>query len=107
MRLAADLLLLLGAAFALLGAFGLIRMPDVYNRIQAGTKAVTLGAIAFLIGVGLLYPHWWPKLVCIGGFVLFTSPVSSSTIARAIYMAGVKPWERARSAAAGNEGADK
>ncbi len=66
-------------------------MPDVYNRIQAATKAVTLGALAFLIGVGLLYPGWWAKLVCIGGFVLFTSPVSSSTIARALFIAGVNP----------------
>lgn len=92
MRLAADIFLLIGAAFALLGALGLIRMPDVYNRIQAGTKAVTLGALAFLIGVGLLHPEWWAKLVCIGGFVLFTSPVSSSTIARALYLSGVRPW---------------
>ena len=93
MRLLADILLLIGAVFSLLGALGLMRMPDVYNRIQAATKAVTLGALAFLIGVGLLYPGWWAKLVCIGGFVLFTSPVSSSTIARALYIAGVKPWQ--------------
>jgi multicomponent Na+:H+ antiporter subunit G len=101
MRLAADLLLLLGAGFAMLGALGLLRMPDVYNRIQAGTKAVTLGAIAFLVGAGLLYPHWWAKLVCIAGFVLFTSPVSSSAIARAIYLAGVRPWRVPRVASDG------
>ncbi|NCA68844.1 MAG: monovalent cation/H+ antiporter subunit G [Sphingobacteriia bacterium] len=95
MRLLADLFLLIGAIFCLLGALGLVRMPDVYNRIQAGTKAVTLGALAFLIGAALLYPQWWAKLLCILGFVLFTSPVSSSTIARAVHLAGVKPW-RAR-----------
>jgi len=105
MRLAADLMLLLGAAFALFGALGLIRMPDVYNRIQAGTKAVTLGAVAFLVGVGLLQPDWWAKLVCIGGFILFTSPVSSSTIARAIYLSGVRPWEASSRAPAETEGA--
>ncbi|MEA3276244.1 MAG: monovalent cation/H(+) antiporter subunit G [Pseudomonadota bacterium] len=92
MRLAADLFLLLGAAFALLGALGLLRMPDVYNRIQAGTKAVTLGALSFLIGVGLLHPEWWTKLLCIAGFILFTNPVGSSTIARALYLSGVRPW---------------
>jgi multicomponent Na+:H+ antiporter subunit G len=96
MRFLADLFLLVGAAFSLLGAVGLLRMPDVYNRIQAGTKAVTLGAVAFLIGVGLLYPAWWAKLVCIGGFILFTSPVSSSTIARALYLSGVRPWRTGR-----------
>jgi multicomponent Na+:H+ antiporter subunit G len=92
MRFVADLFLLLGAAFLLLGALGLLRMPDVYNRIQAGTKAVTLGALSVLLGVGLLHPAWWTKLLCIGGLILLTSPVSSSTIARALYLAGVHPW---------------
>lgn len=93
MRLLADIFLLAGALFAFLAALGLIRMPDVYNRIQAGTKAATLGVIAILTGVGLLYPQWWAKLLCIAGFVLFTSPVGSSTIARSIYLAGVRPWK--------------
>lgn len=93
MRLIADLFLLLGAAFLLLGAVGLLRMPDVYGRIQAGTKAVTLGALSVLVGVGFLHPEWWAKLLCIGGFILFTNPVGSSTIARALYLAGVRPWQ--------------
>jgi multicomponent Na+:H+ antiporter subunit G len=93
MRLLADLFLILGGAFLLLGALGLLRMPDVYGRIQAGTKAVTLGAVSFLIGVGFLHPGWWPKLLCIGGFILFTNPVGSATIARALYLAGVRPWQ--------------
>jgi len=95
MRLAADILLLIGAAFALLGALGILRMPDVYNRIQAGTKAVTLGALAFLIGVVC----WSPAGGQAGlhrGFVLFTSPVSSSTIARALYISGSDPGVRPR-----------
>ena len=82
-------MLLLGAAFCLLGALGLIRMPDVYNRIQAGTKAVTLGSLALLVGVGFRQPEWWPKLLLIGLFILLTNPVGSSTIARALYRAGV------------------
>ena len=94
MRLAADIFLLVGGLFAFLGALGLLRMPDVYTRIQAGTKAVTLGVLSFLIGIGLLYPDWWTKLLCIGGFVLLTNPVSSSTITRAFYLAGVQPWQQ-------------
>lgn len=93
MRLIADIFLLVGAVFAFLGALGLLRMPDVYNRIQAGTKAVTLGALSFLVGLGLLHPEWWTKLVCIGGFILFTNPGGASTIARALYLAGVQPWQ--------------
>mgnify|MGYP002641988530 CR=1 FL=1 len=95
MRLIADIFLLLGAAFCFLAALGLIRMPDVYNRIQVGTKSATLGTMAIILGVGILHPEWWGKLVCICGFILFTSPVSSSTIARAIYKSGIKPWQQA------------
>lgn len=94
MRLIADIVLLLGAIFCFLGALGLIRMPDVYNRIQAGTKSATLGLIAIIAGVGLLHPEWWSKLLCITGFVLFSNPVSSSVLARAVYKSGLKPWSR-------------
>jgi multicomponent Na+:H+ antiporter subunit G len=93
MRLLADLLLLAGALLCLLAALGILRMPDVYNRIQAGTKASTLGVLCVLAGVGLLQPDWWPKLAAIAGFILFTSPVGSSTLARAFHRAGVKVWQ--------------
>jgi multicomponent Na+:H+ antiporter subunit G len=92
MNVAGSLLILIGSLFCFLGALGLVRMPDVYNRIQTGTKAVTLGVLATLLGVGLLHPDWWPKLIAIGGFLLMTNPVGSSVIARALYKAGVQPW---------------
>jgi multicomponent Na+:H+ antiporter subunit G len=105
MKLAGDLFLLLGGAFCFLGALGLLRMPDVYNRIQAGTKAVTLGSLALLLGIGLRQPEWWPKLLVIALFILLTNPVGSSTIARALYRVGVRPWgtERARCGAQAEE----
>ncbi len=107
MRLVADLFLLVGGLFCLLGALGLLRMPDVYNRIQAGTKAATLGALAFILGVGLLQPEWWAKLLCIAGFILLTNPIGSSTIARALYLSGVRPWtaQGSRPSAAAPNGA--
>ncbi|WP_177428076.1 cation:proton antiporter, partial [Candidatus Venteria ishoeyi] len=49
MQLLANILLLIGSIFLFLGALGLVRMPDVYNRIQAGTKATTLGALTVLL----------------------------------------------------------
>jgi multicomponent Na+:H+ antiporter subunit G len=100
MRLLADILLLIGAAFTLLGALGLVRMPDVYNRIQAGTKAVTLGALSLLLGVALIYPAWWSKLLIIAVMILITNPLGSSTIARALLIAGVQPWRKPASASA-------
>lgn len=94
MRLLADIVLLTGAVFTLLGALGLLRMPDVYNRIQAGTKAVTLGSLSLILGIGLLYPQWWSKLLVIALLILITNPLGSSTIARALLMAGVTPWKK-------------
>lgn len=87
-------LMLVGAVFMLLGAIGLIRMPDVYNRIQAATKTVTLGTLALVLGVFARHPEWGPKLAVILLFVLITSPVGSSTIARAALRSGVRPWLR-------------
>jgi multicomponent Na+:H+ antiporter subunit G len=99
MNLAGDLFLLIGCVFMALGSLGLIRMPDVYNRLQAGTKAATLGTIAVLIGIGFHHPDWWAKLLVIAGFVLFTNPVGSSTIARAALKTGIEPLRGADSKA--------
>ena len=92
MSVFADIFLVIGCAFIAIGSLGLLRMPDVYNRLQAGTKAATLGAMALLLGIGLHHPDWWPKLLVIAGFILFTNPVGSSTIARAARITGIKPW---------------
>ena len=45
------ILIALGVFFDLVGALGLLRLPDVYNRLQAATKCVTLGTLFILIGV--------------------------------------------------------
>jgi multicomponent Na+:H+ antiporter subunit G len=80
-----GLLLLGGTAFLLLGGLGMVRMPDAFNRIQAGTKATTLGTILSLAGVALLRPEWGLKLLLIGFFLLFTNPLSSQVLARAAH----------------------
>ena len=103
MTAAGYALLVIGAAFCFLGGLGVLRMPDVYNRIQAGTKAVTLGTLSIIIGVALLQPAWWPKLVALAGFVLLTSPVGSSTIARALLRVGVQPWKKSSPGEVGND----
>lgn len=76
---------LLGSVFLFLGALGLVRMPDLFNRIQAGTKASTLGTFLTLIGLLLIVPEWWGKLILLMIFILITNPVSSHVLARAAY----------------------
>lgn len=84
-----GLLLVAGAIFLLLGGLGLVRMPDVFNRIQAGTKATTLGTLFSLAGFACLQPEWAIKLFLIGLFVLFTNPLSSQVLARAAHRSGI------------------
>lgn len=85
MEIIGGLLLIAGAAFLFFGGLGLVRMPDVFNRIQAGTKATTLGTILGLAGVACMRPEWGLKLLLIGLFLLFTNPLSSQVLARAAH----------------------
>lgn len=83
-----GLLLVSGAAFLFFGGLGLVRMPDLFNRIQAGTKATTLGTLLTLAGIACLEPAWGLKLLLIGLFILFTNPLSSQVLARAAHRIG-------------------
>lgn len=83
-----GLFLVAGASFLLLGSLGLVRMPDIYNRIQAGTKATTLGTLLTLLGVAFFQPAWSLKLLLIGIFLIFTNPLSSQILARAAHRSG-------------------
>lgn len=84
-----------GAAFALLGALGLLRMPDVFTRMQASTKASTLGLGCLLIGAALQLGDFasFIRVISIGAFILLTTPVAAHVIARASYLAEVPLWD--------------
>jgi len=88
--LVGGILLLAGAAFLLFGGLGLIRMPDIFNRIQAGTKTTTLGTLLTLAGVACLQPAWGWKLLLIGLFLIFTNPLSSQVLANTAHRGGAK-----------------
>jgi len=45
------ILLIIGIIFDLVGCIGLVRLPDIYNRLQAATKCVTLGTCMILLSV--------------------------------------------------------
>jgi len=82
-------LILIGSIFLLLGGLGIYRMPDVYNRLQAGTKATTLGGMSLILGVGFLKVEddwaWMVKALIIVIFIAFSNPISSHALARAMY----------------------
>jgi multicomponent Na+:H+ antiporter subunit G len=80
-----SILVLLGAIFHFSAGLGMLRMPDAYTRMQAGTKASTLGNTLVLAGLAIYHPGWSLKLLIIIYFVLMTNPVSSHALARAAY----------------------
>lgn len=92
-NLLGALLLLGGSLFLFLGSLGLLRMPDVFNRIQSGTKSTTLGTLLVLLGTALMQPQWALKLLLIGVFLLFTNPLSSQVLARAAHRSHVSKSE--------------
>ena len=69
-----------GSVFLFLGSLGIFRLPDVYNRLQAGTKCTTLGAFLTIIGVGIMEPQWLLKTLLIAFFILLTNPISSLSL---------------------------
>ena len=91
----AWLLIGVGLAFDLFGAIGLVRLPDIYNRVQAATKCVTLGTCMILFGVFLhsgVNAMGVKALICMV-FVLLTSPVGAHALARGAHISGVSLWE--------------
>ncbi len=85
----------LGVFFDLLGCIGLVRFPDVYNRLQAATKSVTLGTLGIMFGIFLLHgfsPMGIKALIC-GMFILLTAPVSAHALARGSLIFRSKMWK--------------
>ena len=92
------IIILIGVVFDFLGCFGLLRFPDVYNRLQAGTKCVTFGTCGILLGVFFfrLFDSLGIKALLGIPFVLLTSPVGAHALARGAHLFGVKLWEKSK-----------
>ena len=89
------ILITVGILFNIFGCIGLVRFPDVYNRLQASTKCVNLGTILLLVGVALLsgLGAASSKAIICAVFILITSPTAAHAIAKGAYASGVKLWE--------------
>ena len=88
-------LIVVGVLFDLFGCIGLVRLPDIYNRLQAATKCVTLGTCMILVGVVVktgMGAAGMKALLC-AAFVLLTSPVAAHALSRAAHRSGIKLWE--------------
>jgi len=89
----ADAFVILGVAVMSLGVYGAIKMPDIYTRLHAASKAVVLGVISFVCASivtgesGIVF-----RVILIGVLLLLTTPVAAHAIARAAYRGG-EPME--------------
>ena len=85
--------LTLGGIFCIVGAIGLLRMPDFYTRMHAASVIETLGAGLILLGLilqaGLTLVT--VKLLMLGVLILFVSPTATHALARAAMVRGLKP----------------
>lgn len=90
-----NVLLFVGASFLLLASIGIIRMPDLYSRLQAAAKASTLGAGCVVIALALHFSDFEISIraLLVVGFLFLTTPVAAHVIARAAYFIGVPMWE--------------
>jgi multicomponent Na+:H+ antiporter subunit G len=82
-----------GSAFVVIGAVGMIRMPDLFSRMQAASVAETMGAGLMLLG--FMVQAGWSlvtlKLLFLLALIFFIGPVISHALAQAALHEGVKP----------------
>ena len=76
-----------GAFFAFAMTIGMLRFPDAYTRLHAGTKGLTIGGGLILMGAALAAPDWVfaLRILLVGVFLLITNPIATQAIARANY----------------------
>jgi multicomponent Na+:H+ antiporter subunit G len=91
-------LAVIGLGFTLSGAVGILRMPDVYSRIQCSSKTVTMGAlpvlIALVVGEGPI-SSFGSRALLVAVLLLILNPVSSHALGRAAYKTRVPMWRGA------------
>ncbi|HXR72167.1 monovalent cation/H(+) antiporter subunit G [Actinocrinis sp.] len=88
----------IGLAFSLSGAVGILRMPDLYSRIQCSSKTVTMGAlpalVALVVGEGI-DSSYASRALLVAVLLLVVNPAASHALARAAYKSGVPMWQGA------------
>jgi multicomponent Na+:H+ antiporter subunit G len=86
----------LGSFLMFLAGLGLLRLPDVFLRMSAATKATTLGAGFILLAAALYFEDLGTisRAFATFFFLLLTGPVAAHRIARAAYIDGVHLWDK-------------
>jgi multicomponent Na+:H+ antiporter subunit G len=82
-----------GGFFCIVGAVGMLRMPDFYTRMHAASVIETLGAGLILLGLLLQagFTLVAVKLLMVGLLIFFASPTATHALARAAMARGLRP----------------
>lgn len=90
MNVLSAVFLLAGCALSLIAAIGLVRFPDLFSRMHAGTKPQVLGLLFILLGIGLRLRDWSDigMLLAVAMFQLLTAPIAAHMVGRAAYRRG-------------------
>lgn len=82
-----SIMILLGGAFALIGSWGLVRLPSLMTRLHGPTKATTLGVGGILIASMIYFPvfagHFSAHELLITLFLFIAAPITANMIAKA------------------------
>ncbi len=91
-----TIFILAGSGFMLIASIGMIRFPDFYIRNSASTKALVLGVLLILLGVGIHYNDTivFIEIFAILLFIFLISPLAAHIVSRAAVITGVKFWEK-------------
>jgi multicomponent Na+:H+ antiporter subunit G len=90
----AGLLVVIGAFFSIIAGIGIIRLPDVYSRMHAASKAGTVGSGAMLLALALLATDFGVATRALAGiaFFLLTAPIAAHLLAKVAYSVGIPLW---------------
>jgi multicomponent Na+:H+ antiporter subunit G len=88
----------MGIVFAVTGNLGVILFPDVYTRLQAASTCGTTATLSVILGSLFLteFGIMTGKIIVIGVFFLFSSPVSSHIIGRYAWKKEMIPWRKVK-----------
>ena len=92
------IIIVVGVIFDFLGSLGLVRFPDLYNRMQAATKCVTIGTCGIMLGIFLItgFSQMGIKALLCALFILITMPVAAHALSRGSLIFGIKMWKETK-----------
>ncbi|MCS6926833.1 MAG: monovalent cation/H(+) antiporter subunit G [Candidatus Binatia bacterium] len=89
------ILIAVGAFFMFVAALGIVRMPDLFLRMSATSKAATLGAASILLATAVYFNDLGiaSRALATIVFLLLTTPIAAHILGRAAYLTGTPLWE--------------